>query len=238
MDRNKVEHAILIQIRGQLDNSYQRDCVRRYPGRFASVVLADTCVQMEREAGEGAVGVRLRPDSSPDLWEAAARYGLAVSCAGSSAAFASEEFARLVRSVSSTSVVLEHYAGLEDLAGGRSREQGDSGDGHDPHAAFRDGVLELACLANVSVKLHGLGEFCVRAMPVDEQFPFVRPIPPLIPKLLEAFGPERLMWASDYPPVATREGYGLALRLVRDEVPPQYHEAVFGENAGRIFGPR
>ncbi len=42
MDRNGVEHAVLIQIQGQTDNSYQQECVRRYPGRFASVVLVDT----------------------------------------------------------------------------------------------------------------------------------------------------------------------------------------------------
>ena len=39
MDRNKVEKAILIQIRGQFDNAYQTACTRKYPGRFASVVV-------------------------------------------------------------------------------------------------------------------------------------------------------------------------------------------------------
>ena len=39
MDRAGVEQAILIQMREEYDNDYQFDCVRRYPGRFASVVL-------------------------------------------------------------------------------------------------------------------------------------------------------------------------------------------------------
>jgi predicted TIM-barrel fold metal-dependent hydrolase len=64
-------------------------------------------------------------------------------------------------------------------------------------------------------------------MPVTEPVPFVRPIPPLIDQLLDAFGPERLMWASDYPPVAMREGYRNALRLVMDEVPEPHRAAVF-----------
>ena len=41
MDHNGVAHAILIQIRGQYDNSYQAECVRRFPGRFANVVGLD-----------------------------------------------------------------------------------------------------------------------------------------------------------------------------------------------------
>jgi L-fuconolactonase len=235
MDRNGVQQAVLVQIRGQLDNGYQRECVRRFPGRFASVVLVDSPAQLAREAEQGAVGVRLRPESPPGLWEAAARLGLAVSCAGSAEAFAADAFARLVERLSALPIVLEHYAGLEHFgSGGRTREQG-AEDGGDLHAAARAGVLGLARWPNVFVKLHGLGEFCVRAMPVREPFPFVRPIPPLIGQLLDAFGPDRLMWASDYPPVAMREGYGNALRLVIDEVPEPHRAAVFGGTARRVF---
>lgn len=134
--------------------------------------------------------------------------------------------------------MLEHHAGLEHLGpGGRTREQGVACE-HDPHAAVRAKVLGLARYPNVFAKLHGLGEFCVRAMPVREPFPFVRPIPPLIGQLLEAFGPERLMWASDYPPVAMREGYGNALRLVMDEVPEPHRVAVFGGTALKLFPVR
>ncbi len=38
MEQNGVEHAVLIQMRGQANNEYQFECVRRYPGRFAPVV--------------------------------------------------------------------------------------------------------------------------------------------------------------------------------------------------------
>src|ERR687887_330114 len=68
MDHNGVAQAILIQIRGQYDNSYQFECVRRYPGRFASVVgldweRPDAVEQLERLREQGAAGVRLRPDT-------------------------------------------------------------------------------------------------------------------------------------------------------------------------------
>ena len=42
MDANGVDHAVLVQIQGQTDNSYQFACLRRHPGRFASVVAVDT----------------------------------------------------------------------------------------------------------------------------------------------------------------------------------------------------
>ena len=41
MDRAGVDHAVLIQMREEYDNEYQFECERRYPGRFASVMLVD-----------------------------------------------------------------------------------------------------------------------------------------------------------------------------------------------------
>ena len=42
MDRNGVAQAVLIQIRDEPDNTYQQNCLRRFPGRFASVAKATT----------------------------------------------------------------------------------------------------------------------------------------------------------------------------------------------------
>src|ERR1700674_2591884 len=90
MDRNDVEQAVLIQIMGQYDNSYQQECVQRYPDRFANVVLvdaqqSDAPATLERLAETGARGVRISagtrsPGADPlALWRAAARLGLPVS---------------------------------------------------------------------------------------------------------------------------------------------------------------
>src|SRR5688500_3487628 len=135
MDANGVEQALLIQIRGQFDNSYQQECVRRYPGRFASVVCVDTTradapEALARWAEQGAAGLRLQADTrSPGddplaIWRAAARLGLPVSCQGSAEALAADDFAQLVQELPALSIVLEHLAGLERLGtGGRTREQ-------------------------------------------------------------------------------------------------------------------
>lgn len=67
-------------------------------------------------------------------------------------------------------------------------------------------MFELARFPNVYIKVHGLGEFCKRRLPVTEPFPFETPIPPLLNMAYEAFGASRMMWGSDYPPVSAREG--------------------------------
>ena len=42
MERNGVDHAVLIQMAGQANNAYQFACVKNHPGRFANVVIVDT----------------------------------------------------------------------------------------------------------------------------------------------------------------------------------------------------
>jgi L-fuconolactonase len=236
MDQNGVQHAILIQIRGQYDNSYQLECQRRYPGRFANVVgvdweREDAPAQLERLVAQGASGLRLRPESrSPGddplaIWRAAERLGLPVSCLGTAAELEGDEFVRLVEALPRLRIVLEHLAGI-----------GHPAPGSPPAAPER--VLALSRFPNLYVKVPGLGEFCERAMPVREPFPFVEPIPPLLDQFYDAFGPARLMWGSDFPPVAGREGYRNALRLAMAQLQGRTaadRDAVFGGTALAVF---
>src|SRR5919202_3662793 len=117
MDRNGVDQAVLIQMRGQTDNSYQAECVRSFPGRFASVGIVDTQrpyaeQALERLAESGATGVRFhlphRPpgDDPLALWRAAARLGLAVSCGGNSELFAAPEFEQAIQAAPELPIVV------------------------------------------------------------------------------------------------------------------------------------
>ena len=237
MDRHEVEQAILVQDSAQPDNTYQTECVRRYPGRLASVVVVDVsrldAVQtLERLADRGAVGVRLRQTTrspGPDpfaIWRAAERLGLSVSCSGRASYYLTEDFATLVQSVPSLPIVIEHL-----------------GSGNEPGVepvdpAVRRNVFALARFPNLSIKIHGLGEFARRATPVDPAFPFERPIPPYLEMALESFGPSRMMWGSDYPPVSAREGYGNSLRLTMSQFASKSAEdraLIFGGTALRLF---
>ncbi len=239
MERYGVAHAVLVQMQGQTDNDYQFDCVRRYPGRFAPVVLLDPAQPdapetLRRLAAQGASGVRLGPSArSPGadplaIWRAAGALGLAVSCGGSGADFASEAFAALVESLPEVTIVIEHLGSL-------SRPDRD-----DAECAAREQAFTLARFPNTVIKVTGLGEFCTRALPVTEPFPFVQPIPDYLEQAYAAFGPQRMLWGSDYPPSGTREGYGSALNLTLAQFAAKSDEdraAIFGGTALRIFPP-
>lgn len=240
MERHGVSHAVLVQMQGQTNNDYQFACVRRYPGRFAPVVVVDTDradapETLQRLAERGASGVRLRattrsPGDDPlAIWRAAGRLGLAVSCYGSSAEFAADAFAGLVASLPEVRIVIEHL-------GGHSRPDTD-----ERERALRRQAFTLARFPNTYIKITGLGEFCRRALPVTEPFPFARPIPPLLQQACAAFGPQRMMWGSDYPPSGTREGYGNALRLPMEQFEDKSDEEralIFGGVARAVFPPR
>ena len=239
MDANGVDQAVLIQHRGNYDNSYLFQCAERYAGRFAVVVMVDTyqpgaLSALEKCAAQGAVGVRLNatersPGSEPmAIWNKAAELRLVVSVSGSVEEFASDDFARLVAEVSGLALVIEHQAGMEP--GVRL-----------PDAAF-ERAMALADHPNTYIKVGGLGEFSARLPVLGPQLAFDY-TPPLIESAFQAFGPRRMMWGSDYPPVSGREGYRNALLGVTDHPAlgdQEDRELVMGKTALHVFklGPR
>jgi L-fuconolactonase len=74
-------------------------------------------------------------------------------------------------------------------------------------------------------------------------FPFAAPpasaggtVDDLVAFLRDAFGPQRLLWGSDWP-VAEREGgYHIVSSRMRALFPELERDAVFGGNAARIYG--
>ena len=237
MDQNGVELALLVQYMGQFNNEYQMECVRRFPGRFASVVLVDARSQdavdkLDRLADQGAKGVRLRPSTrSPGddplaIWRAAAELKLPVSCSGTSMEFASGQFADLIQTFPKLPIVIEHLGSIN------------TPDGETGPYEIRRRVFDLSRFPNVYIKIHGLGEFCTRKKQMSGPFPFELPIPPILEMAYEAFGPERMMWGSDYPPVSGREGYGNALRFTLDQFASKTQRdrnLIFGEVARGVF---
>lgn len=237
MDQNEVEQAVLVQIKGYFDNDYQFDCLRRYPGRFLAVVAVDSSQstagqQLERLAAQGAHGVRFAPDErSPGadglaLWRKAAELGLPVSCGGDRNAFASPDFAALIEALPTLPIIIEHLGGIR-VADGEATEP------------ERERIFALARYPNVYMKIHGLGEFLMRNFPVTTPFPFDPAGLTLLERAYAAFGPARLLWGSDYPPVAGREGYARALSLTRTALADKGSEAldlIFGGVAAQLYG--
>ena len=237
MDRLEVERAVLVQLLGQADNRYQQACLHRYPGRFASVIgldpaSPDAVAQLRQAAAEGAAGVRLRPDArSPGedplaIWRAAHVLGLAVNCSGPATGFITPAFAELAAQLPDLTFVLEHLGGLA---------RPDVGDAQTMLAP----VIELARSPNVYLKVPPLGQLAARPAKLPAEAP-MWPVDAarLILAAVDDFGPERLMWGSDFPPVSSREGYANALDWTLQalgHLPQASKEMIFGGTARSVF---
>ncbi len=235
MDRNSVDHAVLVQHGGTFDNSYLFDEAAKREDRFKVAVLVDPEADhplgdLERLAEQGAAGIRLAPDASfvnagpYEMWKRAGKLGLVVTCQGDPARFASDAFARVMDACPDTEVVIEHLAGIAAA--------------EPPWEDDYAKALGLAERGNTTIKVPGLGEICRRPARLLPEFRF-EDVPPLFEMAKDAFGVERMMWGSDFPPAAGREGYGNALRGVMEH--PAFAngddlEWVMGKTAARVWG--
>jgi L-fuconolactonase len=101
----------------------------------------------------------------------------------------------------------------------------------DSSAGFSDWYGAIARLAerpNVSCKLSGLLAECGSAA-ADAIVPYVE-------AMLALFGPDRLMWGSDWPVLNLVSSYGEWLAMARRLVPEAIHKQVFGGTAARFYG--
>jgi L-fuconolactonase len=234
MHANGVEKATLVQVRGQFDNRYLMECVRRFPGRFSAVAIVDTerpdaPQTLEGWVREGAEGVRLAPTTrSPGndplaIWRKAAELGIPVSSLGNPQGFTSAQFEEVVKELPTLPIIIEHLGGI-----GRDEAA--------PYPTFRK-ILALARYPNTHIKVHGLGEICARPIPFPQPMRFPT-VPPLMQMAYDAFGASRIMWGSDFPPVAGREGYRNALQWTMEHIPFRSDgdkEWIFGKTALSLF---
>jgi L-fuconolactonase len=236
MGRAQVDRAVLICAVYSHEWDYVRECSRQHPEMFSFVAAVhpdeadpDECVRAA--VRDGAVGVRMRAprngqptDGHLVALRTAQECGVSMNVLGWSEDFIGPVFAELVSAVPDACVVVEHLGTLRHA-------------GEETADAMRR-VFELAQHAGIYLKFHGLGEFCVPKADPFVPFPFDEPIPPYLEWAYEAFGPDRLMWGSDYPNVCSREGYERCLTLARDRfahLPDGEVDLMFDGNARRVF---
>jgi predicted TIM-barrel fold metal-dependent hydrolase len=174
--------------------------------------------------------VRIAPDGEftalsdvTDIWRKAGELGLVVSSLGDDKRFSSASFKKIIDDCPDTQIVVEHLAGV--------------GIAEPPYTDY-ESALECATRPNTTVKVPGLGEITRRPPVLLPDFRFEN-IPPLFEMAHEAFGVDRMMWGSDFPPSAGREGYGNTLEGVRSH--PAFANGddidwVLGKTAARVWG--
>lgn len=117
-----------------------------------------------------------------------------------------------------TSLILNH-CGVPDIAGGNLD-------------AWRQGISYLAELPNVACKISGVMAYCT---PGTASLKTVRPY---LDHVASAFGPDRLVWGSDWPVVNMAngiEGWTAATRDFLDSMSTDEAEKLAFANASRIY---
>ena len=234
MDQNNVDKAVLIQHGGTYDNTYLLECARQYPKRFAVAAIVDTTLEnapttLNHWVKAGVTAIRLGPmERTPGtdplaIWRKASELGIAVSSLGKIDEFASAQFSKLVQSIPDLKIVIEHFAGAHSQL-------------NPPYTAYK-AAMKLAQYPNTYIKIGGLGEISARPPILRPEFRLDH-TPPLIEMALESFGPTRVMWGSDFPPVSNREGYRNALHGIMDHpalANNNDREWVIGKTAAGVF---
>jgi predicted TIM-barrel fold metal-dependent hydrolase len=207
-----VSRVVLIQMSFyEYDHTYMCDVMDSYPGVFSGVALIDHRAddvkrQIDDLVGRGMRGFRLhsRGDAkdwvdNPQmhaLWRQAARDGLAVCPLINPADIPYVD--SLCQKFPDTTVVVDHFARV-GLSGTIEPE-------------YLDDLCRLARFANTHVKTSAFYALGRKMPPYDDLVPMIR-------EVVDAFGPQRLMWASDCPfQVQGIHSYTASIALIRDRI--------------------
>jgi len=210
MRANGVARTVIIQvIHYRYDNSYLADVLKRYPDVFQGVcrvdpldaAAPDRLTRLVEE--QGFRGVRLSPARDPSgdwirgarmppLWKRCRDLKVPMTLLTPIARV--PEVEKLVENFPDLTVVIDHMA-----------------DCPVDQPAELEKLIALRRYPNVFVKISHTWSLSKQPFPyLDAQ--------ELVKRLHSAFGPERLMWATDWPIVEQVASYSQALRVVRDEM--------------------
>ncbi len=100
-----------------------------------------------------------------------------------------------------------------------------------PDPQWRDNMAQLAALPQVACKLSGMVTEAGPLWTVEQLAPYARHV-------LQVFGPQRVMWGSDWPVLQLAADYGAwvdASEALLAHLEPAQRAAVFGHNARRFY---
>lgn len=219
-----VERAVLVQpqVHGS-DHRLLVSALARHPDRFVGFGLVDADAasvdaaydEVRTIAELGLAGARVHlvggaGKQAPAVAAAVARHGLALEVHVDEASWTRLE--PLVGAADERLVVVDHLARPDDPASRWAREM----------------LRVLAAHPNVIVKLAALDVVSRTPFPHED-------VLPLIAAAVDAFGPDRLMWGSNFP-WRRGEDYGASLRVIeRLGLPDEANQAILGATASRLF---
>lgn len=101
-------------------------------------------------------------------------------------------------------------------------------------APWEADLRRLAALPNTVCKLSGMVTEAAPDWQMEDLTPYADTV-------LDAFGPQRLLFGSDWPVCTLRAGYREVVRIadrLTDRLSPTEKDALFHDNAARVYGLR
>ncbi|MDZ7637733.1 MAG: amidohydrolase family protein [Bryobacterales bacterium] len=200
-DRFGVARSVLVQHMGEFDNGYIGGAVRENPERFAGVFLVDMDAPDARDAisrwaATGHFrGIRMAAPSILThlaLWQHAAALGLQFVVSAPFPPAPAQALGRFAAANPGNLLQLTHL-GLPVPADA-------------PRFASLDPMLALASAGNVNVQVSGMHQ--------RSQAPYSELLP-AIHRVYEAFGPQRVLYGSNFPVMGEDTVYGLEIEMLR-----------------------
>lgn len=193
------------------DNRYLIDCARRFAGRLAVLGMVDDRQPQPAEKlrslhEQGVCGLRITPrihgpqwlegEGMAALWETAAQTGQVMGCLIDPEHL--PQLDAMCNRFPQTRVVIDHMARI-----------GADGTIRPDHV---EQLCRLARHRHVAVKISAFYALGKKQPPYDDLLPLIR-------RVLDAFEPQRCMWASDAPyQVQPPHTYAASIALVRDRL--------------------
>ena len=226
-----VGRIVLIQMSFYgFDNSYMLDAIRQYPGVFSGVAVIDEddrpAETMRQLKPQGVRGFRILPGKRPAqtwldgegmaaMWKCGAEEGMAMCHLINPDSLPAVD--RMCKRFPETPVVIDHFARI-----------GVSGT---INADDLKALCDLARHKQVKVKVSAFYALGKKKPPYTDLLPMIR-------QLLDAYGPERLMWATDCPyQVQDEHTYKASIELVRDhlKLSPGDRDWLLRKTAEQVF---
>ena len=212
-----VGRVVLIQhsLFHLFDNSYLIDAVRRHPTRFRIVGMVDDLkpapgIEMRRLLKLGVTGFRITPFVKPkdqqakwletpgmrEMWTTGGETQQAMCCLINAQDLPAVD--AMCERHPETPVVIDHFARIG--ADGQMRDED------------LKNLCRLARHKRAAVKVSAYYALGQKTPPHLELIPMIK-------RLFETFGPQRLMWASDCPyQLQGGNNYGASISLIRDRI--------------------
>lgn len=228
-----VNRVVLIQMSFYgFDNSYMLDMIAKSPKSFRGVAVIDQDARrpdgdMKRLKQKGVRGFRIYPKNQSHehwldgegmhrMWTAGAKENLAMCCLINPVDLPALD--RMCRNFPNTPVVIDHLCRI-GVSGRIDEKEVKS-------------LCDMARHKNVSVKVSAFYALGKKKPPYQD-------LAPMIKQIYEAFGPQRLMWATDCPFQATAgHGYEASIDLIKkglDFLSAADKEWLLRKTAERVF---